>query len=147
MSVNVKVKLLCPIADVPKFATEDSACADLHACLVEGRVVINPQETVMIPLGFATEIPEGYCALIYARSGAAVKRGIAPANKVGVIDSDYRGEWMVALHNHSKKSVVIEDGERIAQVMVVPVPKVVFEVVSELNDTERGSGGFGSTGK
>ena len=101
----------------------------------------------MIKLGFAIEIPEGYAGLIFARSGMASKRGLAPANKVGVIDSDYRGECMVALHNHTNSAVEVEGGERIAQLSIVPFLKAEFLLSETLTDTDRGSGGFGSTGK
>ena len=100
----------------------------------------------MIHTGLAAEIPEGYAGLVFARSGLASKRGLAPANKVGVVDSDYRGEWMVALHNHSGEPQIVEPGERIAQMVIVPYLTARFEEVGELSDTVRGTGGFGSTG-
>lgn len=144
--MQFKVKRLDQRAILPTYATPHSAGADLYnmkGCEVE----IKPHETVLIKTGLAVEIPEGYMGLVFARSGIASKRGLAPANKVGVIDSDYRGEWMVALHNHSENSATVEGGERIAQVVVVPYVQGAFEEVSELSDTERGEGGFGSTGK
>ena len=144
--MQVKIKKLNEKAKLPTYGTEFSAGADLYN--MEGNdVTIKPHETVMIPLGFAIEIPEGYVGLMFARSGLASKRGAAPANKVGVIDSDYRGECMVALHNHSDKEVTIEGGERISQLCIVPFLKAEFLEADELSSTERGSGGFGSTGK
>ena len=101
----------------------------------------------MIKTGISAEIPEGYAGLVYARSGLASKRGLAPANKVGVIDSDYRGELIVALHNHSAVTRTVEDGQRIAQIVLTPYLTADFVVSDELDETERGSGGFGSTGK
>lgn len=144
--MNFKVKKLDQRAIIPTYATKNSAGADLYN--MEGCAVkIAPHETVMIKTGLAIEIPEGYVGLVFARSGIASKRGLAPANKVGVIDSDYRGEWMVALHNHSDTPAEVEGGERIAQVVIVPYLQGEFTEVSELTETERGEGGFGSTGK
>ncbi len=143
--MQFKVKKLDERAIVPTYATEHSAGADLYnmnGCPTE----VGPHETVMIKTGLAIEIPEGYVGLVFARSGIASKRGLAPANKVGVIDSDYRGEWMVALHNHSDAPAVVDGGERIAQVAVVPYITGTFTEVAELSETERGAGGFGSTG-
>lgn len=144
-SITVKFKRILPNARVPKYGTKDSAGADLYACL-DKDIVIEPGQTVLIHTGIITEIPEGFVGLVFARSGLATKKGIAPANKVGVIDADYRGEIMVALHNHSKEPFVLNDGERIAQLSIVPYYTAVFEE-SELSDSERGAGGFGSTGK
>ena len=144
--MQVKIKKLDPRAKLPTYGTEFSAGADLYN--MEGcDLVIKPHSTVMVKLGFAIEIPEGYAGLVFARSGLASKRGIAPANKVGVVDSDYRGEWMVALHNHTESEVTVEGGERIAQLCIVPFLKAEFEEAEELSETERGGGGFGSTGK
>ena len=123
-----------------------SAGCDLYACSKE-KISFNPGETKLIKTGIAMELPEGYAGLIYARSGLATKRGLAPANKVGVIDSDYRGEIMVALHNHTNEVKEIDAYERIAQLVVTPYIKAIFNEVDELNDTIRGTGGFGSTGK
>ena len=109
-------------------------------------MTITPGTTVMIPTRLAMGIPEGYAGLIYARSGMAVKRGLAPANKVGVIDADYRGEIMVALYNQSAEDQTVEDGERVAQMVITPVPAVELTEAEELDDSERGTGGFGSTG-
>ena len=123
-----------------------AACADLYACL-ETAVEIAAGGTAMIPTGLAMELPEGTVGLVYARSGLASKKGLAPANKVGVIDSDYRGEVMVALHNHSAQAAVVEPGERIAQLVVAPVLRAAFAEADALSDTVRGEGGFGSTGR
>ncbi len=145
-STKIKLKKLKENALVPTYGTEFSAGADLYACLDEA-IDINPGETVFIPTGLAIEIPEGYAGFIYARSGLSCKRGLAPANKVGVIDSDYRGEIMVALHNHSDNIVPISSEERIAQIVIAPYIRADFEVADELQDTVRGEGGFGSTGR
>lgn len=130
----------------PTYGSQFAAGADLYACEGE-EVTIAAGETRLIHTGLALEIPEGYAGLIYARSGIATKRGLAPANKVGVIDSDYRGEIMVSLHNHSTESQTIADGERIAQLVITPFLAVEFSETDELTDTVRGAGGFGSTGK
>lgn len=143
--VKVNIKKSNEKAIVPTYGSEYAAGADLYACNEE-KIIIKPHETVLIKTGIAMEIPEGYAGLIYARSGIASKRGLAPANKVGVVDSDYRGEVMVALHNHSEKDGEIEPFERIAQLVVAPFLKVDFEEAEELSDTVRGTGGFGSTG-
>lgn len=144
--MKVKFVKLDQRATVPTYGTEFSAGADLYNLQGED-VVIPPHATVMIHTGLAVELPEGYCGLIFARSGLASKRGLAPANKVGVVDSDYRGEWMVALHNHSDKEATVEGGERIAQAVIVPYVRADFEEADSLSDTDRGAGGFGSTGK
>ena len=141
----VKFKKLNENAKMPQYGTAYSAGADLYS--VEDKTVIMPHKTVFIGTGLAMEIPQGYVGLIFARSGLACKRSLAPANKVGVIDSDYRGEFMIALHNHGGEVRVVEHGERIAQLVITPVFTPGFTEVSELSDTERGSGGFGSTGK
>ncbi|MEA5004388.1 MAG: dUTP diphosphatase [Christensenella sp.] len=143
---EINIKKLDEKAVIPTYGSEFSAGADLYACLDE-EVVIAPGETQMIHTGIAMEIPLGYAGLIYARSGLASKRGLAPANKVGVVDSDYRGEFMVALHNHSDKPQAVAPGERIAQMVVTPVMQLSFCEVQELDETVRGAGGFGSTGK
>ena len=143
---SIAVKKLDERAVVPTYGSEYSAGADLYA-LAEEEIVIAPRETKLVHTGIAMEIPEGYAGLIYARSGLASKRGLAPANKVGVVDADYRGEIMVALHNHSDIPQTIANGERIAQLVVAPFLKATFEVCETLSDTVRGSGGFGSTGK
>lgn len=144
--IKVNFKKLNENAIVPTYGSEFSAGADLYAC-EGGEVSINAGETKLIHTGLALEIPEGYAGLIYARSGIATKRGLAPANKVGVIDSDYRGEIMVSLYNHSKEAQTIADGERIAQLVITPFLKVEYVEADNLSNTERGSGGFGSTGK
>ena len=142
---KIHVKKLDENAILPSYGSLFAAGADLYA-LCEGELVIPAGETRLVHTGLAMEIPEGYAGLIYARSGLATKRGLAPANKVGVVDSDYRGEVMVALHNHSEVEQKIAQGERIAQLVVAPFLKVEFEECDELCDTARGAGGFGSTG-
>lgn len=142
----VRVKKLRPNATLPTYGSLEAAGADLYACLETG-VTIHPGETVLIPTGLSMEIPKGCAGLIYARSSLGVKRDLAPANKVGVIDSDYRGEFIVALHNHGSKDQLICCGDRIAQLLITPVFTPGFTEVSQLSDTDRGSGGFGSTGK
>lgn len=145
--MKVNIKKLKEGATVPTYGTEYAAGADLYACMDES-VSIAPGETVMIGTGIAMEIPEGYAGLIFARSGLSCKKGLAPANKVGVVDSDYRGEIKVALHNHNIKgdALTVENGERIAQISIVPYLKAEFEVKEELEETVRGANGFGSTG-
>ena len=140
------VKKLDERAVLPTYGSEYAAGADLYA-VADGDIVFQPGETKFVKTGLAMEIPEGYAGLIYARSGLACKRGLAPANKVGVVDSDYRGEVMVALHNHSNTEQKISAGERIAQLVVAPFLKASFTETQELNETVRGEGGFGSTGK
>lgn len=144
--LQVNLKKLHENAVVPMYGTEFSAGADLYACMEEP-VTIAPGETAFIPTGIAVEVPVGYAGLVYARSGLACKKGLAPANKVGVVDADYRGEIMVALHNHSTEAVTVESGERIAQMVITPFLSVDYQVVEELTETVRGEGGFGSTGK
>lgn len=146
MQYDVKIKKLRENAVIPTYGSEFAAGADLYASLDEA-VVIEPGETKFIPTGFAFEIPEGYAGFVYARSGLACKRGLAPANKVGVIDSDYRGEVMVALHNHGKAAQTVEAGERIAQMVIAPYITASFILSDELDETVRGEGGFGSTGR
>lgn len=145
MKTNVNIKKLKPDAIIPTYGTEFSAGADLYACL-DDKVTIAPDETAFINTGISLEIPVGYAGLVYARSGLSCKHGLAPANKVGVIDADYRGEIMVALHNHSKESKSVENGDRIAQLVITPFLTATFIETDELNDTARGNGGFGSTG-
>lgn len=134
-------------AVAPSYGSAAAAGADLYACTDGSTVSFEPGETKMIHTGLALQIPDGLVGLVYARSGIATKRGLAPANKVGVIDSDYRGEIMVSLHNHSDKRQEIADGERIAQLVLAPYIRAAFEQAEQLDDTERGSGGFGSTGR
>ena len=143
--MSVEIKKLKDNATIPTYGSESAAGADLYACLEEP-VTIEPGETYLVPTGLAMALPEGYAGLIYARSGLASKKGLAPANKVGVVDSDYRGEVMVALHNHSKQAATVEHGERVAQLVVTPYIMSVFNTVDELDDTKRGTGGFGATG-
>ena len=143
---SIPVKVLREGALLPAYGSPEAAGADLYACL-EAAVTIEPGKTAFIPTGIAMEVPRGCAGLIYARSGLACKRGLAPANKVGVVDSDYRGEIRVALHNHGDMAQTIGHGERIAQMVITPVLTPNYEVVSDLNDTQRGVGGFGSTGK
>ena len=131
---------------IPTYGSVEAAGADLYACL-EADVTIDAGKTVFVPTGIAMEVPKGYAGLIYARSSLGSKRGLAPANKVGVIDSDYRGEVMVALHNHGAVAQTIAHGERIAQLLVTPVLAPAFELCDDLTDTDRGAGGFGSTGR
>ena len=142
----IPVKILREGAYLPTYGSPEAAGADLYACL-ETAVTIEPGKTAFIPTGIAMEVPRGCAGLIYARSGLACKRGLAPANKVGVVDSDYRGEIMVALHNHGDQPQTIGHGERIAQMVITPVLTPDYVVVSDLDDTDRGTGGFGSTGK
>ena len=145
MTAQVKIKKINPEATIPTYGSQFSAGADLYAC-ENGAVRIAPHETVLIHTGLSVEIPEGFAGFIYARSGLASKKGLAPANKVGVIDADYRGEIMVALHNHSDIARTVESGERVAQMVIAPFLKAEFIEADELSDTVRGEGGFGSTG-
>ncbi len=145
MNAEVAYKKLDPRAVTPTYGSEWAAGADLYA-LIDGELTVAPGETVLVHTGIALEIPVGFVGLIYARSGLASKRGLAPANKVGVIDADYRGELMVALHNHGTAPQAVADGERIAQLVIAPYLAAAFREVEELSDTLRGAGGFGSTG-
>lgn len=144
--MQVGIKKLRENAVVPVYGSQFAAGADLCACIDES-VVIGAGETRFIPTGIALELPAGYAGLVYARSGIACKRGLAPANKVGVIDCDYRGEVMVALHNHSCEAQTVAVGERVAQLVITPYITAEFIEKDELSDTVRGSGGFGSTGR
>jgi len=143
--ITVNYKKVNPNAIAPTYGTDYAAGADLHACLF-APVTVEPGQTFLVKTGITMEIPEGYVGLIYARSGLATKRGLAPANKVGVIDSDYRGEIMVSLYNQSDIPQKIEPGERVAQLVIAPYLQGIFNEVDELSDTARGKGGFGSTG-
>lgn len=145
MTAPVSVKLLDPRAKLPAYGSPDAAGADLYV-VADGPVTIAPGETVMLHTGLAFAIPKGYVGLVCARSGMACKRGLAPANKVGVVDADYRGEVLVFLHNHGSVPQVVEDGDRVAQLVIVPYLTAEFTQADELDGTERGSGGFGSTG-
>ena len=144
--MKIKVKKLNPKAKLPTFSTPYAAGADLYA-LAEKDIVINPHQTVFVTTGLSFEIPDGYAGLVYARSGLASKNNLAPANKVGVIDSDYRGEAFVALHNHGQTPQTVSNGQRIAQLIVTPIPFVEYEETTDLSQTARGAGGFGSSGK
>lgn len=146
MKQNLNIKKLDPNATIPTYGTDFSAGADLYAC-TDGNIHIKSHDTVFVHTGIAMEIPEGYAGLVFARSGLACKKGLAPANKVGVIDSDYRGEIIVALHNHTNNELFIGNGERIAQLVITPCIMANFIEVDELNVTVRGEGGFGSTGE
>ena len=139
------VKKINDKAILPTYGSEYAAGADLYACLDEP-LTIKPHETVMVHTGLAMEIPAGYAGLIYPRSGLASKRGLAPANKVGVVDPDYRGEFMIALHNHSDLEQTIEPAERVAQLVITPFITADFNLTDSLSETVRGEGGFGSTG-
>ena len=144
--LNIRYKKLDPAAVAPVFSSAGAAGADIYAlpgCDAE----IRPGETFTVHTGLAIEIPEGYAGLVFARSGLATREGLAPANKVGLIDCDYRGELLVALHNHSEAAAFLKGGERIAQLMITPVPTVEYTEAQELSETMRGTGGFGSTGK
>lgn len=145
MPTPVAVKKLRPGAKLPTYGSEFAAGADLYACL-DAPVTIAPHETVLVPTGLSLEIPVGWAGLVYARSGLASKRNLAPANKVGVIDPDYRGEVMVSLHNHGTVPQTVEPGERVAQLVLTPYLTAQFFETEALSDTVRGQGGFGSTG-
>ena len=142
----IRVKKLSPNAILPTYGSAEAAGADLYACL-DAPVTVAPGETAWIPTGLALEVPKGCAGLVYARSSLGVKRGLAPANKVGVVDSDYRGQIHVVLLNHGKTEQTIQHGERIAQFLITPVLTPAYEEADELTDTSRGAGGFGSTGK
>ena len=143
--IKVEFKKLNENAVMPTFGTEFSAGADLYS--VEEEITINPGETAFIGTGIAMAIPRGKVGLIYARSGLACKKGLAPANKVGVIDSDYRGEVKVALHNHSNTAHTVLKGERVAQMVIADYYPCSYIECDSLDSTERGAGGFGSTGR
>ena len=145
MPTPVAVKKLRPNAKLPTYGSEFAAGADLYACL-DVPVTVAPHETVLVPTGLSLEIPVGWAGLVYARSGLASKRNLAPANKVGVIDPDYRGEVMVSLHNHGTTPQTVEPGERVAQLVLTPYLTAQFFEAEALSDTVRGQGGFGSTG-
>ncbi len=145
MTTPVAVKKLRPNAKLPTYGSEYAAGADLYACL-DTPVTIQPHETFLVPTGLSLELPAGWAGMVFARSGMATKRDLAPANKVGVIDCDYRGEVMVSLHNHGTKPQTIEPGERIAQLVILPYLTAAFFEADELSETVRGEGGFGSTG-
>ena len=143
---TIRIKKLHPNAILPTYGSTEAAGADLYACLDEP-VVVEPGKTAWIPTGFAMEVPKGCAGLVYARSGMACKKGLAPANKVGVVDSDYRGEILVALYNHGNMAQTVENGERVAQFVITPVLTPAYVIADCLSDTARNQGGFGSTGK
>lgn len=145
MTQTVRFQKLDERAVQPNYGSADAAGADLYAVL-DAPLTLNAGETVLVHTGLAIEIPTGFVGLVCARSGLATKRGLAPANKVGVIDADYRGEIMVALHNHSAVPQTIEHGERVAQLILMPYLTAAYEETDSLSDTDRGAGGFGSTG-
>lgn len=146
MKTKIKIQKLDDRALLPTYGSASAAGADLYA-LTQAPISIAPHETVFVHTGIAVELPQGYVGLVYARSGLACKRDVAPANKVGVIDCDYRGEIMVALHNHGAQVQTIENGERIAQLVITPYITAEFEQAQSLSDTARGAGGFGSSGR
>lgn len=144
--MKIEIKKLTETAKLPTRGSDRAAGYDLYADSVES-VLIKPHTTAKVGTGLAIAIPEGYFGAIFARSGLAAKQGLRPANCVGVCDEDYRGEYIVALHNDTDMNQIIEPGDRIAQLVVLPYLPVEFEEVTELSETERGAGGFGSTGK
>ena len=146
MEEIIRIKKLDEAARIPTYGSAGAAGADLYA-LLDKELTIGPGKTEMVHTGLQMEIPEGYAGLVYARSGLASKRHLAPANKVGVIDADYRGEIIVALHNHGEEPQTIAPGERIAQIVITPFLRGIFTEASELEETSRGEGGFGSTGR
>ena len=145
MDISVEIKKLRPEAQLPTRGSQQAAGYDLHACL-SSDLAIAPGATVLVGTGLAFALPQGYFGGVFARSGLSVKQGLRPANCVGVCDSDYRGEYIVALHNDGTQARTINPGDRIAQLVVMPYLAVEFNEVSELSDTKRGAGGFGSTG-
>ena len=142
--MNVKIVKLREDAKLPVYSSEEAAGADLYAC---ESLTIQPHETKVVHHGIAMELPKGTVGLLFGRSGLALKSDLAPANKVGVIDSDYRGELMTALHNHGTQVRTVNPGDRVAQLVIVPVLHAEFEQTESLSDTGRGAGGYGSTGK
>lgn len=146
MMEAIRVKRLRENALLPTYGSAEAAGADLYACLSEP-VTIAPGQSAFIPTGLAMELPKGFAGLIYARSGLACKHGLAPANKVGVVDSDYRGEFLIVLHNHGSQPQTVVHGDRIAQLVITPVITPGFIASEELTDTQRSGGGFGSTGR
>lgn len=142
----VRIKKLHEDALMPTYGSPDAAGADLYALTEDGGITIAPGETKLVHTGLCIELPRGYAGLVYARSGLATKRGLAPANKVGVIDPDYRGEIMISLHNHASEPANVQNGERVAQLVITPYLTAEFIEADALSDTARGGGGFGSTG-
>lgn len=146
MKMTVRYQKVDSRAVEPRYGSADAAGGDLYAIMDEP-MTLEPGQTALVHTGLAVEIPQGFVGLVCARSGLATKRGLAPANKVGVIDADYRGEIMVALHNHGTQPQIVEQGERIAQLVLVPYLTAAYEETDSLTDTARGEGGFGSTGR
>lgn len=144
--MTIRIKKTKPDATLPVYSSDLAAGADLYAC-TEKEVRIQPGETALIPTGIAVAIPAGYAGFVFARSGLSVRMGLAPANKVGVIDADYRGEILVSLYNQSRETRTVNHGDRIAQLVILPIEVAAFKEVDELPDTARGAGGFGSTGR
>lgn len=146
-SIRIKIKKLYDDSRMPTQGSEWAAGGDLYA-YIPGRdfIEIAPHETVMIGTGICASIPRAFWGGVFARSGLASKNGLAPANKVGIVDPDYRGEIKVALHNHSEDTQIIHHGDRVAQLVIVPAPRVIYDAVDELDQTDRGDGGFGHTG-
>lgn len=144
--MEIKIKKLKGNAKIPTRGTTSAAGYDLYACIDEA-VTIEPHKTIKVGTGLAIEVPEGYFGAIFARSGLATKQGLRPANAVGVADSDYRGEYIVALHNDTDEARIVEPNDRIAQLVIMPFLPVEFKEVDELSETERDAGGFGSSGR
>ncbi|MBR3996160.1 MAG: dUTP diphosphatase [Clostridia bacterium] len=145
--MKIQITKLCENAKIPTRGSEKAAGYDLYACLDTDKIEIAPHTTAKIGTGLAIAVPDGYFGAVFARSGLAAKEGLRPANCVGVCDSDYRGEYIVALHNDSDTVRTVQNGDRIAQLVVMPFLAVEFDEVESLDETERGAGGFGSTGK
>ena len=145
--MQIKIKKVNPNAKLPTHGSEQAAGYDLYACLDAKNITIDAHKTVKVPTGLSMAIPEGYFGAIFARSGLAAKEGLRPANCVGVVDSDYRGEFIVMLHNDTNEPKTVENGDRVAQLVVMPYMPIDFEETDSLDETQRGTGGFGSTGK
>jgi dUTP pyrophosphatase len=145
--MQIKIKRLTETARLPVYSSDGAGCFDFFAAPPFVYIQIKPKDTLILSLGVSVEVPEGHVLLLYSRSGHGFKHGLRLSNCVGVIDSDFRGELRVALHNDGTDDFDLYEGDRICQGMVIPVPRVEFVEVSELSETERGAGGFGSTGK
>jgi dUTP diphosphatase len=144
--MNKKLKIVCKNDLLPAYQTKGAAGLDLY-CKTDNRIVIEPKKTVKVDTGVKVQIPEGYFGAIYPRSSTGVKKKIMLSNTIGVIDSDYRGEIMIYLYNYGEESQTIENGDRIAQLVIQPYEQFEIEAVDSLDNTDRGEGGFGSTGK
>lgn len=146
--INIKIKRLTDTAILPTYGSDKAACMDLYAdfCKNDNCVIIEPHNTVKIGTGWSIQSPKGYCGLIFARSGLSTKQGLRPANCVGVCDEDYRGEYIVALHNDTEEERIVHHGDRIAQLIFIPYEQANLIEVDELDETDRGANGFGSTG-